>query len=304
MRGACFARAALAAAAFGAAGAGLLCCSGAETPESVLGRVPAEVGGLRAGGADESYPAAAIFAYLDGGAEVYLAYHLHSCRARRYTGSAGELVVDLFAMGSSADAFGVFSRDQDGEPVAVGQGGRLRDGWLSAWKGPFYLSVTADRADARAQGALLELGRAVAAAIRNEGQLPELLALLPAEGLDVGRRAYVHDHVTLASHVMLPDGNPLGLGKTTEVAVGRYPLPNGDATLLVVRYAGAEAAAAATDRLAKAWATVPGMAGRDAGGRWRAAASQGPVAAVAVGSPDEETVHALLAAALAGSAGR
>ena len=294
-------RALAAAAALYAASAPLASCARPETPAGVLGRLPTEANGMRAAGADESYPASAIFSYLDGGAEVYLAYNLRSCTARRYAGGDREVIVDLFDMGSSADAFGVFSRDLDGEPVAVGQGGRLRAGWLSAWKGRFYLSLTADRDDAHSQRDLLDLGRALAAAIAGEGPPPELLRGLPAEGLDPGRLAYVHDHVTLASHVALPAGNPLGLGPSTEVAVGRYLRGAAAATLLLVRYPEVTAAGEGAGRLATAWGTAPGVATRDEAGRWRAAAAQGAVVAAVVGSHDEETTHALLADALSGT---
>jgi hypothetical protein len=283
-----------------AAGAGLLAsCGGPESGAAVLARLPVEVAGARAAGADETYPASAIFSYLDGGAEVYLAYGLRSCHVRRYADAGGELIVDLFDMGSGADAFGVFSRDLDGETVAVGQGARLRGGWLSAWKGPFYLSVTADRDDASAQAALAALGRAVAAAIREEGRPPALLRQLPREGLDPDRLAYAHDHVTLASHAALPAGNPLGLGKATEVAVGRYRRGGDTATLLLVRYPDAAAADAGAAALARGWASAPGVATRDTGGRWHAAAAQGAFAVVTLGAGEEGSVHALLAAALA-----
>ena len=292
------------AAACAAGTAILVSCGGSETPAAVLARLPAEVGGLRAAGAADAHPAAAIFSYLDGGAEVYLAYNLHSCHVRRYAVAGLEVIVDVFDMGSSADAFGVFSRDLDGETVAVGQGARLRPGWLSAWKGRFYVSITADRDDEAARRALLDLGRAVASAIRSEGPPPALLRRLPANGLDTERLAYAHDHVTLATLVALPDGNPLGLGKATEVAVGRYRRGAAVVTLLLVRHADAAAADGAAERVAQAWGGAPGVARRDESGRWRAAAAQGATVAVVVGSDDEESVHALLADALSESGER
>ena len=296
-------RALAAAAALCAASVPLPSCARTQTPVAVLEGVAAEVNGLRVAGGDESYPASAIFSYLDGGAEVYLAYNLRSCTARRYAGGDRELIVDVFDMGSSADAFGVFSRDLDGEPVAVGQGARLRPGWLSAWKGRFYLSLTADRDDERAQRELLELGRATAAAVASEGPPPPLLRRLPPEGLDPERRAYLHDHVTLASHAALPAGNPLGLGAVTEVAIGRYRRGESAATLLLASYPTAAAAGAGAGALATAWGAAPGVATRDEMGRFRAVAAQGPVVAAVVGSLDEETTHALLADALSGATG-
>ena len=291
-------------AAVGVAGAVLLSCSRPETPADVLGRLPATAGGLTAAGPDEVFQAAAIFSYLDGGAEVYLAYNLRSCVVRRYAGASGELIVDLFDMGSSADAFGVFSRDLDGEAVAVGDGGRLRTGWLSAWKGPFYLSITADRDDGQTQRTLLELGRAVASAVRSRGPRPALLRRLPPDGLDTERLAYAHDHVTLASHVTLPAGNPRGLDRSTEGAGARNRRGAATATLLLVSYPAPASASDGAVRLAQAWGAAPGVATRDQAGRLQVTAAQGPIVAAVIGSTDEETTHALLADALSGNVER
>jgi len=298
------ARAFAAAAALCVAGAQLASCARPQTAAAVLARLPAAAIGMPVAAADELYPAAAIFSYLDGGAEVYLAYGLRECAARRYAGGGREVIVDVFDMGSSADAFGVFSRDRDGEAVAVGQGGRLRAGWLSAWKGRFYLSITADGDDAATRAGLLELGRAAAAAVDEEGAPPALLSLLPSDGLDASRVAYVHDHVTLGTLVELPGGNPLGLGEGSEVALGEVRRGSAVATLLLVRHADAAAAAAGAERLAAAWGAAPGVTARDAAGRWRAVAAQGRLVAAVTAAGDEETTHALLADALTGDAAR
>ncbi len=274
-----------------------------ERFDDVVRRLPTVVGDLGSSGADEIYPAASIYSYLDGGAEVYLAYNLRTCLARRYAGPAGELVVDLFDMGASADAFGVFSRDLDGVAVAIGQGARLRPGWLSAWKGPFFISITADRDDAAARDALLALGRAVTAAIRGEGPRPALLDRLPRQGLDAARVAYAHDHVTLASHVTLPDGNPLRLDGRTEVAVGRYGHGAAAPALLVVLHVDEGHARAGTEALAHAWGGAAGEPARDPDGRFRWVARRGRFVAVALGFADAGTARDRIGEALAALGG-
>ena len=76
--------------------------------------LPLEVAGWTASGDSEIYDTESIFAYIDGHAEVYLAYGMKRCVSRRYVESDGgaEIVVDLFEMASPADAFGVFSHDR------------------------------------------------------------------------------------------------------------------------------------------------------------------------------------------------
>ena len=85
-----------------------------------------------------------------------------------------DIVVDAFDMGSSGDAFGVFTHDLDGEDAAVGQGSTYKAGLLSFWKDRYFLSVYAEEETAETKGLVLELGRPIAAAIPGEGPRPGL----------------------------------------------------------------------------------------------------------------------------------
>jgi hypothetical protein len=203
-------------------------------------RVPREIESLRAAGADNRYDAKTIFDYLDGGAEVYLAYRMRACLAREY--AAGDVVVtlDLFEMGSAADAFGMFTQDQDGESLPIGQGARSRSGWLSLYKGRFFVSVTATQPSARAL--VVAVGNAAAAAIDELGHPPDLLARLPGEGLVVRSTRFLRSHVLLTPHVDLGENNPLKVGGEVEVVLGRYERAGEKAVLVVVRYPTAGAA--------------------------------------------------------------
>jgi len=44
-------------------------------------------------------------------------------------------------MGTSEDAFGVFTHDTDGDRIDIGQEARYRPGWLSFWQNRFYVSI-------------------------------------------------------------------------------------------------------------------------------------------------------------------
>ena len=71
-------------------------------PEGVA--LPVEVEGWRATGEREVWDTETIFSYIDGHAEVYLAYGMKRCISQRYSGPEGEpeIVVDLFEVGSSS----------------------------------------------------------------------------------------------------------------------------------------------------------------------------------------------------------
>lgn len=265
---------------------------------TVARAVPRAVAGLEQQGTDERYGPEAIFSYLDGGAEVYLAYNLRGCLARRYAAPGLEVIADLFEMASAADAFGVFTHDQDGEEVAVGQGALLRPGWLSFWQERFFVSLSADRDDARAREALLTLGRAVAAAIPGVGPVPELVAHLPASGRLPRSLRFLHDAVILRTHVDLGPGNPLALGPGVDAALARYRRGEGEAALVLVRYPTAEAAGAAAAGARAALLSGPARAKLDERGRWLRLEVSGSELALVADATGETLADELLAQAL------
>lgn len=274
----------------------------AFTATSVAAALPVAVAGLRAVvEEDAAYTPATIYDYLDGGAEVYLAYGLRACFARRWAGAAGDVLLDVFEMPSSADAFGAFTLDRDGENVPLGQGALLRPGWLSFWKDRFFVSVTAGFAGPAAQEALLAVGRAAAAAIPGEGAPPELLAVLPEAGR-VGRsERWVRHPVVLAAQVFLAPGDPLSLAGGGEAALAEYRRGDGTARLVVVDYPDAAVARAALARARRALLAGAGDAAVAAGpdGLWTALGGRERSLALVVRATSRQLAEALLAEALA-----
>jgi len=191
-----------------------------------------------ASGPGESYDTETIYSYIDGHAEVYVAYGFKRCVSRRYASPDGvsEIVVDLFEMASPADAFGVFSHDRAGEVVAVGQGGVYRLGWLSFWSGSWCGSVYASGVEGDAREDVLALARATAASLPVEGGVPALVGALPSGYLDPASVCFLRSPQILNAHIDVGAGNPLGLGPETEAVVGKYDRAGSLAHLIVVRY--------------------------------------------------------------------
>jgi len=235
--------------AVGALLVGLLMACATEPPpvdrvQRVGAALPAEVAGWRATGDDEIYNTETIFQYIDGHAEVYLAYGMKRCLARRYSGPSGEpdIVLDLFELASSADAYGVFTHDRDGDEVDVGQGALLRTGWLSFWKGRWFGSVYAEGESEPAFDAVIAIARGAADAIVDEGEAPALVSELPADGLDLRSVRFFHTQEILNSVVYLGFENVLQFGPETDAVLGRYERPDGSAWLLLVDYPEVETA--------------------------------------------------------------
>jgi hypothetical protein len=195
-------------------------------------------------GEDRFYDAKTIFEYIDGAGEVYRAYGMKRCLARRYAGVQGAgIVLDIFDMGSPAEAYGVFTHDLDGDPVQVGQEGLHRAGWLRFWKGSYFVSILDEVQDPASREAASDLARIVSEMIRESGAKPDLVSRLPAPGLQTGTIRYLHDPVILNTHFYLSDENILRLEPGAEAALAEYRRDGrGAAMLLVVSYPSAEKA--------------------------------------------------------------
>lgn len=215
----------------------------AESLKDLQADLPRQVDGWTAKADDRFFDAETLFSYINGGAEVYRAYNLRHCLSRRYTRSGGPaIILDIFDMGSSEDAYGVFTHDIDGEKIDVGQDGRMRPGWLSFWKGRFFVSVYMEEETAAAEQAVKALGRQVADLITAKGSRPELLSLLPSAGLQVDRIRYLHHPIVLNYHYYLSDENILNIGADTEAALAEYQSGDQAALMLLVQYATPEKA--------------------------------------------------------------
>jgi hypothetical protein len=216
----------------------------ANSIEKLYNKLPGQISGWTAEPRDRIYDPNTIFGYINGGAEVYKAYNMRSCFSRRYTLANGPaIILDIFDMGSSQDAFGVFTHDTDGKVIDIGQDGRLKPGWLSFWKNRFFVSIYAEDDTEAAQSAIIDLAGQVAAAIPQPGVKPTILSRLPSEGLQSHSIRYLHHPVLLNYHYFLSDENILQISDQTDVVLAAYRIKNKHALLLLVVYSDSDKAA-------------------------------------------------------------
>ena len=252
--------------------------------------------------ADQVFDAASIFDYIDGAGEVYRSYNMRLLVARRFhKDGKPDIVVDAFDMGSSEDAFGVFTHDLDGEDAGIGQGSTYKSGLLSFWKDRYFLSVYAEEETLETKGLVLELGRAIARAIPGEGKKPEILKLLPRQGLRAGRVCFFHNHSVLNYHFFVAEADILLLGQTANAVLADYVESGGRSRLLVVSYADPGAAVRAGRSFASA--TMP-EAGKKAAvktenGKWTALRVHGRYVAIVFDEAAEGKAQARLDAVVA-----
>jgi len=189
-----------------------------------------------------------LFSYIDGGAEVYLAYAFRRVWVGTYRAEGRPAIaVEVYDMATSDDAYGVLSVDPTGERVAIGSSARYGAGLLRFCKGRWFVRVLADQENLQTRAAVTMLGKQVAAAVTEEAPPPALLKLLPAAGLIPDTTTFFHTHITLNQLCYLGEGNPLRLGPETSGALASYRVGSTQAKLLLIAYPSAKAARAARD---------------------------------------------------------
>jgi hypothetical protein len=217
--------------------------SHAITFEDLQTVLPEQIMSWSKDGDDRTFTPQTLFDYINGGAEVYRAYHMRGCFSRRYAaGQEPAISLDIFDMGTSADAFGVFTHDRAGKAIRLGQDGRLRPGWINFWKDRFFISIYAEEETPATQKAVRLLGEKVDSLIKAHGTRPKIIRWLPGEGLQANSIRYFHHHVILNYHYYLSDENLLSLSPETEAVLAGYQRKNGNALILLVSYPKAPAA--------------------------------------------------------------
>lgn len=225
---------------------------GDESPMENL--IPTEIHGWNAEASENIYDRKTLFDYIDGGAELYLAYDFRKAIARRfYKENEPSITVDLFDMGSPEDAFGVYSFEQEGKSVGIGNDSEYAAGLLRFWKGKYFVSILADRETPEAKNAVMALGRIVASNIQMAGSRPSIISLLPQTNLIPTSVRYFHKKSGIDYHYFLADKNILNLDEKTNVVLAEYAEKKGKSKLLVVQYPNEESSIAAYRSFVKAY---------------------------------------------------
>jgi hypothetical protein len=263
--------------------------------------LPSEIDGWKWDGKEESYDRKTIFKYIDGAGEVYLAYGLKGLVTRRFEKPGRPLLTaDMYKMGSSADAYGVFSFERQDEEAGIGQGSEFGGGLLRFWKGDYFVSVNAEGEGEDVDKAILNLGRAVAASIAKTGPRPDLLNYVPDKRFGLVERNvyFFRSHVLLNQRYFIAHQNILQLGPDIEAVLAEYRVNQEKMHLVLIRYPSEKKALDGLSSFRKAY--LPEARRRKIvkteDGKWTGAEQYGEFVAVAFGAGSEAAAAGLLKA--------
>lgn len=234
----------------------LLCLdrAAASTPGLVSGEqampLPKQVGTWKLSEGPRRIEPKAIFDYMDGGGELYLGYRFRYLEVYDYRDPVDtQILLEVYHMESSDDAFGLLSLDSDGQEVKFGPegspagGGIYGAGLLRLWSGDIFVRILAEKETPESRDAVMQLGKAVTAG-RVQASEPAFLHALPAgfPGYRLNNReaSYFRSYLVLNSIYFLGTQNILKLNLKTQAVIASYRSAGRDqpksVRLLEIRY--------------------------------------------------------------------
>jgi len=199
--------------------------------------LPDTIEGWKVAAKDQIYDRDTLYGYIDGGAELYLSYDFRKVINRTYVKPGQpDMVVDLFDMGTSQNAFGVFSHSRETVDNTFGQGSQYAEGLLLFWKDRYYISIFTNPETVESKRAVFDLAREIEMAIAKEGPLPEILTFLPQQSLVRESIRYFRHYVWLNAHYFVADRNILHINESTDALLAKYGEVKKRYLLLLVKY--------------------------------------------------------------------
>ena len=135
-------------------------------------------------GQPESYQPANLYEYINGAAEIYLAYEFRQLAVQTYANPQNlTLTVEIYRHDTVESAFGIYSQEKPvaaGDYLPLGGQGYYEEGVMNFFCGPYYVKLNGFNLGPTGRQTLLSFARAVEKQIAVKAELPPLLSCFPA----------------------------------------------------------------------------------------------------------------------------
>jgi len=177
--------------------------SGTTPIESLVPKVAPDGWALR--DASETFTRETLFEHIDGQADLFLQYGFEKSVFtiyRNVNSSDDKIDLDIYDMGNTLQAFGIFSRfRQEENPAGIGLDSSLEDRYALFYKGKYFVVLQATESNA---STLKRLAQEVESRISDNSAPPREIAYFPKSGLKPGSIEYFPDG--LLGHQFLKRG--------------------------------------------------------------------------------------------------
>lgn len=197
--------------------------------------LPHTIGGWEAS-TERTFNDSTLYDYIDGNAELFLSFGFTKVYNRIYSrANQPDILVDIFYMNSSYDAFGVFSFSVGKTGNDFGVNSQIANGAIVFWKDKYYVSIACYPETEESKIAIREIAKLIDDSILPKGELPGILNCLPSTSLNDESIRYFRHYIWLNSHIFISNENILNIDQTTEAVIAKYG-ENDKSILLIIKY--------------------------------------------------------------------
>lgn len=199
--------------------------------------LPASLNGWELSGTEKVYTPETLYDYIDGGAELYLSYGMKDVVSLVYSKeNVGTIRIEVFDLVNSKNAFGVFTHTRMLDEKEFGQGSQYFTGAQIFWKDKYLVTIIADDENADIKETIKKFASIIESQITSEGNLPEILSLLPAENLVTDGYCYFHHYIWQNIYYFISNENILSIDDSTDAIIARYGEKDKRTLLLIIEY--------------------------------------------------------------------
>ncbi len=177
--------------------------------------------------------------YMDGGAELYFAYNFVQLGLKKIVNKDEvEIVIELYEMEDKDCAYGVMSFDLYGKRIDVGTIGIYESGLLRFWKGKYYCRIQMWKGFEENEDIIFDTGQIIEKSIGDtEDKIPELVQLLPKEGLEEKSIHYFFHITPLNNFYYFSNENIFNIGENASGVIANYDFEDyGTFLLMTIKY--------------------------------------------------------------------
>lgn len=204
-----------------------------------------------------------LYTYINGAAELYISYHFTALISQPYLNKDNdEIKIDIFDMGSSENAYGIFSHSREaiddfvGSDIESDYGGGL----LTFWKGRYYISILAYPETESRKLTVQQMARKIASQIQGVSVRPKIVALLPRDKIQPYSIKYFKHFTWMNMYHFFTNENLLNIDNQTEAVMARYSVDGPKAAVLILlHYPDVAAAIDAANAFKHRFPADPGL---------------------------------------------
>ena len=179
-----------------------------------------------------------LYEHIDGSADAFFAYGFQLCGTIDYVSGSNPddfVRIDAYDMGKSIQAFGMYASERYPglKPLDIGVQGYVESSSIIFWDGVYYVKISLSSENLIDVG--MKLAKYIADKIPGNSEKPDMLSLLPEEGLIPDTERFILSNI-------------LGYDFFENGVTANYKLAYEDKSLIIMKFASSDVA---KERLAK-----------------------------------------------------